>query len=104
MIASVTKLLDRNQTRGNLEASAAIKAEGRALADAGTWLESSVMKQHELVSKATHSRIKIHMGELLSICSIKHVERAATFQIHKGRVCFRGDCANDEQLRLAVYQ
>ena len=44
MPALVTQLLDRNKTRGNPKATAAIKAEGRALADAGTWLECSVIE------------------------------------------------------------
>ena len=64
MPALVTTLLDRNETRGHPTAEAAIKAEGRAFADAGTWLESSVIEKHELGSKTKHSRHRIQMGEI----------------------------------------
>ena len=44
------------------------------------------------------------MGELLSICSVKYYERAPEYHIHKGRICFGGDCARDQNRALAVYQ
>ena len=71
MPALVTKLLDRAETRGNPKAIAAIKAEGRAFADAVTWLEHSVFEKHDLMSSAKQARNNIHTGEFLCICTSK---------------------------------
>ena len=72
--AAVTKFRDRTETRRNPKAIAAVKAECRALADAGTWLESTVTEKQDLISWAQQSKTKIHMGELMSICSVKFSE------------------------------
>ena len=50
--AAVTKLLDRAEARRNPKAIAALKTEGRMLADAGTWLESTVTEKQDLISLA----------------------------------------------------
>jgi len=102
--AAVTRLLDRKETRANPKAIAAVRTEGRALADAGTWLESTVTEKTNLVNWAQTSGTHINMGELMSICSVKFSERAIEHHIYKGRICYRGDCARDEYGALAVYQ
>ena len=81
-----------------------MKAEGRALADAGAWLEDAVIEKQALISHSKSAGVTIHMGELLSICSVKYYERAPEYHIHKGRICFRGDCARDENGALPVCQ
>jgi len=54
----VTKLLERSEWGD--EGRKAVKAEGRALIDSGTWLESTVIEKKELVAKAKASGNKIH--------------------------------------------
>ena len=44
------------------------------------------------------------MGNLMTICSIKHSELAQHLQKYKGRVVYRGDNAKDEHGALAIYQ
>ena len=68
--AAVTKLLDQKDYRSNVKAKNAIMNEGRALAGAGTWREGTILEKAALVSKSKQSGVKIHMGELLSICSV----------------------------------
>ena len=46
----------------------------------------------------------IHLGSLMSICSIKFAELAKSLQIYKGRLVYRGDCAKDEWGAAALYQ
>ena len=100
--AAVTKLIDRKDVRSNPKAIAAIKTEGRALADARTWLEPSVIEKSHLVNRAISSATQINMGELMSICSVKFWEREVAHHVYKGRICYRGDNAKDEYGALAV--
>ena len=46
---------------------------------------------------------KIHCGELMSICSIKHWETPSLSK-YKGRIVFRGDIVKDEYNAAAVFQ
>ena len=49
-------------------------------------------------------QLKIHLGELMSICSIKFFERTVDHHKYKGRVCFRGDIVKDENGARAVFE
>ena len=62
------------------------------------------MEKSDLVERAISSGNKINMGEVLTICSVKFVERHASHHVYKGRICYRGDNAKDEYGALAVYQ
>jgi len=103
VLAAVTKLLSRAESRAP-EAIQAIQAEGKALVDAGTWLENTVIERETLIHNAKIKGEKIHLGELLSICSIKHFEKHKSLHKHKGRICFRGDIVKDEQGAAATFQ
>ena len=102
--ALVTKLLDRAEYRSNPHAIEAIKSEGKALVDVGTWLESTVTEKDHLIRKCRSQNIDIHLGDLLTICSIKFFERPENFWRYKGRICFRGDIVKDQHGAAAVFQ
>ena len=98
----VTKLLDRREW--DEKARAAIQKEGLALIGVGTWDESTVQEKSDLISNAHKSNEKVIIGELMTICSIKHHECDPAEWLHKGRIVYRGDCARDEEGAPAVYQ
>ena len=102
--ALVSKLLDRSETRTNPKAIAAVQKEGRALVDAETWLEDTVIERSELIERSKSDGNIIHMGDLMSICSVKHAEGPEHAQVYKGRVCFRGDNVRDQDGALAIFQ
>ena len=45
---------------------------------------------------------KLHLGELMPICSIKFAEMDTAHQKLKGRTCFRGDNVKDSDGAVAV--
>ena len=89
--ALVTKLLSRQEVRGNPRAIQAIAEEGRALVDAGTWLEDTVIEKDQLIARARATGERIHYGDLMSICSVKFFECQEEAHRYKGRIWFRGD-------------
>ena len=96
--------LDRAETRTNAHAIKAIKDEGAALVDAETWLESTVIEKEDLVANVKRSGETIHMGDLMSIASVKKAEGPEEDQVYKGRVCFRGDNVKDQEGATAIFQ
>ena len=100
--ALVTKLLDRKEwTSDSLDA---IRAEAQGLLGEKTWLVDTVIEREELKSWANDVGRRVHIGDLLLLCSIKYAEMPAAYQKHKGRICFRGDSAKDEKGAFAIYQ
>ena len=102
--AMVTKLFDRREWTHHPKTFDAIKDKGKALVSAKTWLEDSVTEKADLIRNANEKGETIHMGNLLTLCSIKHSELCAALQKYKGRICFRGDDVRDEKGALAVFQ
>jgi len=100
----VTKLLDRKEMLHDIRAREAIKYEGQALLDKGTWLTETVMEKEDLLAWAQKTGNKIHLGDVMTICSIKFWERAAEHHKYKGRIVFRGDNVKDENGAVAVFQ
>ena len=101
--AAVTKLLSREEMKSQ-KAQTAIRDEGRALVEEGTWLESTVTEKLDLVDMARKNKESIVLGDLMTICSIKFFEKPEEWWKWKGRIVFRGDNAKDEQGLAAVYQ
>ena len=99
---AVTHLLERWEWDD--KARQAVRDEGRALVDVGTWDESTVIERDDLLSRARTKGEKLHYGALMSICSVKFWEKSAEFHKHKGRICFRGDNVKDEHGAVAVFQ
>ena len=81
----------------------AVHKEAEALRAAHTWDESTVIEKDQLVARARASGETIHLGELMSICSIKHHELDKQFHKHKGRVVYRGDITKDQDGKAAVF-
>ena len=70
--AFVTKQLDYGVVRKDPLAKAALRTEGRGLADKGTWDEATVQELESLLQEVQRTGEKIHIGQLLGICSIKN--------------------------------
>ena len=100
----VTKALNKKEIDASPECQAAIRAEGEALVNCGTWDEDSVIERSELIKVAKDYNQQIVLGDLLIIGSIKFYERAREYWKYKGRICYRGDCAIDQNGAYAVYQ
>ena len=101
---SCYQIPNRKEWRSDPKALDAIKAEASGLLAEKTWLEETVIEKADLLQWANHSRKKIHIGDLLLLCSIKYFEMPEAYHKHKGRICFRGDNARDEKGACAVYQ
>jgi len=101
--AYVHKLLDRREWIHQPEAVQAVKDEGQALVEEGTWDLSSVRNKKDLINDARATGKKINYGDLMPICSIKHWESIERRK-HKGRIVFRGDNVKDENNAFAVFQ
>ena len=71
------------QMNSDPAATTAVRTEGDALTQQGTWRLDSVIEKDELVQKARTDGEKFHLGE-------------ASKRRYKGRVCFHGDIAEDE--------
>jgi len=100
--AAVTKLMKRSEwTEASYEA---IRKEASGLLESGTWIEDSVTDKHILLAKTRGDGSRIHLGDLLTLCSIKFSERQPEFWKFKGRICFRGDNVKDETGAAAVFQ
>ena len=100
----VTKLLDHKEMRSDPKAIKALQVEGRALADIGTWDESTVAERDDVIREAKENNETIHLGDLLGICSIKHHEMQESMWKHKGRWCFRAPTTRDEKGSRAIFQ
>jgi len=101
--AAVTKLLSRDEMRSP-PATKAIRSEGRALVECGTWDESTVVERDVLFQRVKDAKQKISWGDLLTLCSIKFFEKGPDFWKYKGRICFRGDKIRDQDGAPAVFQ
>ena len=88
---AVTKLLERSEVYSHPGALDAVKLEGQELLKAGTWLLDTVIEKDALVAQARRKGEKIHLGDLMSICSVKFWERDPEYHKVKGRITFRGD-------------
>ena len=83
--ACVTKLLDRKEWRNDPKALDAIKQEAAGLLKEKTWLEDSVIEKSELLDWANKSSKRIHIEDLLLLCSIKYYEMPESYG--KGCLC-----------------
>ena len=61
-------------------------------------------EKEDLVAAAKKSGVRIHLGQLMSICSEKFAELAEHLRVLKGRIVFRGDIVKDQEGAAAVFQ
>ena len=71
---TVTKLLDRRDWKSDKRAVQAVREEGQKLLKAGTWLENTVIERDDLIAKVRKDKTKAHLGQLMTICSVKFAE------------------------------
>ena len=102
--ALVTRLLSRAEMMSSEKALEAVRAEAAGLEEEQTWDLTTVIEKADLVARALKSGEKIHLGELMSICSEKYAELAPELRKLKGRIVYRGDITKDQNGNLAVFQ
>ena len=61
-------------------------------------------ERDSLLQQAIKNQEKIHVGDLLGICSIKHSELPEEMWKYKGRWCFRAPTTRDEVGGHAIFQ
>ena len=87
ILATIHKLLSRDEMRNDPKAIEAIKEEGRGVRAKEVWLDSTAMEnQNDLPS--------IHIAEVMPLASIKHWE-SPDRRRYKGRLVFHGDLVKD---------
>ena len=94
VLATIHKLLSRDEMRNDPMAIEAIKEEGRGVRAKDVWLDSTVMEKSERLAKAKREGKVIHIAEVMPIASIKHWE-SPDRRRYKGRLVFRGDVVKD---------
>ena len=97
--ALVTELLDRKEWIRDPKAIAAVEKEFNGLTDKGTWDLDTVREEPEILAEARTKGDKIHIGDVMSICSRRFVEMGPDMVQLKGRGVFRGDNARDHLRR-----
>jgi hypothetical protein len=100
----VTKLLTPLEMHKNPDAIKAVQEEAQGLLKLNTWDESTVIDRDDLKRQAQEQNQEIHIGNLMSICSIKFFECPKDQWKYKGRLCFRGDNVKDQNNVAAVFQ
>ena len=70
----------------------------------GTWDLKTVTERSDLISQSKKSGVRIHLGQLMSICSEKFAELAEHLRVLKGRIVFRGDIVKDQEGAAAIFQ
>ena len=100
----VTKLLSRQEMVSDPSAISAVRSEADGLLKLKTWDVSTVIEKDQLLAEARQKGTEIHVGDLMSICSIKFFECPREQWKYKGRICFRGDSVKDATGAAAVFQ
>jgi hypothetical protein len=100
---AVHKLLERWEMKGNPGVTKALATEKSGLLAEGTWDESNPVEFDKLVADAKSAGETLHLGELMTIASIKHWETPALHK-YKVRIVHRGDNVKDQDGQMAVFQ
>ena len=100
----VTKNLTRKEIQERPDVNEAIKREARDMIADETWLEETVEEESKIKEWAKKEGVKIYIGELLTLGGIKKWEMSPEHHVPKGRICYRGDDARDENNASACYQ
>ena len=101
---AVTKSLSREEIQKCPEVQKAIRKEAECLLALKTWDQDSHIEKDDLIKDALKKGIRLIIGDLLILGSIKFFERAREYWKFKGRICYRGDSAKDQSGAWAVYQ
>ena len=98
------KSLSRNEIAASPEYQKSIKSAADAPVQAGTWDERAVCDRDKLITRTKANHQQIILDDLLLLGSIKFFERAKEYWKHKGRICYCGDSAEDQDGAYAVNQ
>ena len=104
VLAAVTRLLSRADMMSNPAAKEAVWKEAQGLIKEGTWDLTTVTERCDLIADSKRKDVRIHLGQLMSICSEKFAELAEHLRVLKGRIVFRGDIVKDQEGAAAVFQ
>ena len=75
----MTKALNKKEIDNSPECQKAIRTEGDALVQCGTWDENSVCEREKLNEWAKNNNQQIVLGDFLTIGSITFYERAKKY-------------------------
>ena len=97
-LSFVAKLLTKREVSGNPDARRVIKEEFTRLANKGTWLNASVKEWHKVAEEARKFGIKVHVGRVFGIASLKgsELKEGDPDRKLKGRFVFQGNNVKDE--------
>ena len=93
---AVSKALSHAEVSQCPEVQEAIRAEADGLLPMNTWDQSTIRDKQRVIDDAKKTGRHTVIGDLLVIGSIKLFERAKSFWKYKGRICYRGDAAKEQ--------
>ena len=94
VMATIHKLLTRDEMRNDPRAIKAIQDEGKGVCEKNVWSDASVMEKSERILLAKQEGKTIYLVEVMPLASIKHWEFPERRK-YKGRLVFRGDQIRD---------
>ena len=105
-LSCVAKLLNKREVNSNPEAQKVIRDEFRRLADKGTWLNASVKEWDLVATEARKTGVKVHVGRVFGIASLKgsELKPGDPDRKLKGRFVFQGNNVKDENYNPALFE
>ena len=94
VMATLQKVLTRDQMRNDPRAVKAIQDEGKGVCEKNVWSDASVMEKSERIALAKQEGKTILLAEVMPLASIKHWESPERRK-YKKRLVFRGDQVRD---------
>ena len=94
VMATIYKLLTRDEMRNDPRAIKAIQDEGKGVREKNVWSDASVMEKSERIPLAKQEGKTIYLAEVMPLASIKYWESPERRK-YKGRLVFRGDQVRD---------
>jgi hypothetical protein len=93
-MATIHKLLTRDEMRNDPRAIKATQDEGKGVREKNVWSDISVMEKSERITLAKQEGKTIHLAEVMPLASIKHWESPERRK-YKGRLVSRGGQVRD---------
>ena len=105
LLASVARLVPKEEIARNPKAQAALDLEWNKLLKKGTWDESRVKECREICKEARDRNEKVHLGRIFEACYEKGSElpEGDPMRKFKGRTVFQGNNVRDEDGMQALF-
>ena len=105
LLASVARLVPKEEFARNPKAQAALDLEWNKLLKKGTWDESRVKECREICKEARDRNEKVHLGRIFETCYEKGSElpEGDLMRKFKGRTVFQGNNVRDEDGMQALF-